>query len=197
MIKPLLFAAAAFALATPTVASPLGGALSASQNATNNQSNSGTVIQNPSGGSQTNINQNNAFSSTYSFGPGISCPTSSIALGTYGAGGNGWGGGYNSGSGSYGATASVIIPLGGDVGSACRKLVQEIAHQRVLDTQVNMINVCSEFARQGVLIDTTKFPEFEVCSAVTVAGNHAVNVQPERVFSPPETAVPVVPIRKN
>ena len=57
MIKPLLFAVAAFALATPVVASPLGGALSASQNATNNQNNTGSVIQAPSGGSQTNDNE--------------------------------------------------------------------------------------------------------------------------------------------
>ena len=168
-----------------------------SQSSTNNQSNSGSVVLNPSGGTQVNNNVNNAFSSTYSFGPGISCPTPSLAFSSYGGSSNANSSGYNSGSSAYGASASFIIPLGGDIGSARRKLVKEIAHQRVLDTQVNMINVCAQFARQGVKIDTVKFPEFEACSGVQVAGNHAVNVEPERVFSPANTAIPVIPVGKQ
>ena len=163
----------------------------------NNQHNSGSVTLNPMGGSQTNINQNNAFSSTYSFGPGISCPTPSVALSAFGAGGDSWGGGYSSGSGNYGGSLSFILPIGGSIGADCAKLAAEIAQQRVLDTQVNMIKVCSHFAAQGVVIDTAKFPEFEVCSGVTVAGRQAVEVEPRRVFTPPEAAVPVVPVNKQ
>lgn len=192
-----LTAIAATAILFPSTALANTASSQSSNNGVNNQNNSGTVVQNPSGGSQTNINQNNAYSSTYSFGPGISCPTPSIAVSAFGAGGDAWGGGYNSGSGNYGASASVIFPLGGDVGDSCKKLVAEIARQRVLDTQVNMINVCARFAQQGVTIDTAKFPEFEVCSAVTVAGRQAVGVEPQRVFTPPDSAVPVVPVSKN
>ena len=181
-----MFAAPSAALA--------GSANSVSSNqGINNQSNSGTVIQNPSGGSQTNINQNNAYSSTYSFGPGISCPTPSIAASAFGAGGSAWGGGHDSGSGSYGASISYIHPLGGDVGKACKELVQEIALQRQLDTKVNLIKVCAHLAQSNITVDVETFPEFEACSAVSAGGKVAVSTGP--VFSPPLTAVPVVPVR--
>ena len=168
MIKSLLLSVAALALATPAVASSLGGALSASQNATNNQNNTGSVIQAPSGGSQTNINQNNAYSSTYGFGNGISCPTGSFATSIFGAGSSASSGSFNSGSGSYGASLSYIHPIGGSVGSACADLAQEIVKQRVLDTQVNMIKVCADFAKQGIKVNVETFPEFAACEGVTI-----------------------------
>lgn len=169
MIKPLLFAVAAFALATPAVASPLGGALSASQNATNNQNNTGSVIQAPSGGSQTNINQNNAYSSTYGFGGGISCPTGSFVTSAFGAGSGSSSGSFDSTGNSYGASVSYIHPIGGSIGRACRELAEEVARQRVLDTQVNLIKVCATFARDGIIIDTKRFPELADCEGVTIA----------------------------
>lgn len=175
----------------------MAGGNPTSLSTSNDQTNRSTVIQNPSGGTQVNNNVNNAYSSTYSFGPGISCPTTSLAVNTYGGNSGAYGGGYSTGSQSYGASVSLIVPLGGDVGVSCRKLVAEIAQQRVLDTRVNMINVCAKLAEQGVKLDITQFPEFKVCSGVTVAGNHAVGIKPRRVFSPPDTAIPVVPVNKN
>ncbi len=168
MIKPLLFAVAAFALAVPVAASPLGSALSASQNATNNQNNTGSVIQAPSGGSQTNINQNNAYSSTYGFGGGISCPTGSFVASAFGAGSGSSSGSFDSTGNSHGASFSYIHPIGGSVGRACRELVQEVARQRVLDTQVTLIRVCAGFARDGIVIDTERFPQLADCEGVTV-----------------------------
>ena len=165
-----------------------------SNNGANNQSNSGTVIQNPSGGSQTNINQNNAFSSTYSFGPGISCPTPSLAANLSYGGGDAWGGGYSSGSGSYGASLSYIHPIGGSIGNACEGLVTEITRQRQLDTDVNLIKVCADMAANNIQIDLKAFPEFEVCKSVHANGRTAVlNTGP--VFSQKSDAIPVVPVR--
>lgn len=175
-----------------SLANPVAGV--GSQSSTNNQSNSGTVIQNPSGGSQTNINQNNAFSSTYSFGPGISCPTPSLAANLNYGGGNGWGGGYSSGSGSHGASLSYIHPLGGSVGDACKGLVAEITRQRQLDTDVNLIKVCADMAANSIKIDLKDFPEFKVCESVHAGGRTAV-LRTGPVFSEPSDAVPVVPIR--
>lgn len=168
MIKPLLSAVAAFALATPAVASPLGGALSASQNATNNQNNTGNVIQAPSGGSQTNINQNNAYSSTYGFGAGISCPTGSFVTSAFGAGSGSSSGSFDSTGNSYGASVSYIHPIGGSIGRACRGLAQEIVRQKVLDTQVALIKVCAGFAKEGIVIDIKRFPELADCEGVTI-----------------------------
>lgn len=141
------------------------------------------------------VNNNNAFSSTYSFGPGISCPTPSFAVSTTTAGGDGWGGGYSSGSSSYGASVSYIHPIGGDVGAACKELVQGITRQRQLDTDVNMIKVCANLAQSGITVDVKEFPEFAVCSAVVANGRTAVTTG--AVFSPVENTLTVIPVRKN
>ena len=168
MIKPLLFTVAALTLATPAVASPLGGALSASQHSTNNQNNTGSIVQAPFGGSQTNINQNNSYSSTYSFGPGISCPTGSFVTSAFGSGSGASSGPFDSSGNSYGISLSYIHPVGGSVGKACKELAQEIARQRVLNTQVNLIRVCADFAKQGIIVDTEKFPELADCEGVSL-----------------------------
>ena len=163
------------------------------QNSTNSQQNSGSVTLAPSGGTQVNNNVNNAYSSTYSFGPGINCPTPSFAVNAFG----GLGESGSQQSTSYGGSISYIMPIGGDIGNACRDHVKEITKQRQLDTKVNMINVCARFAQQGVTIDTAQFPEFKVCEGVTVAGRQAVGVNPQPVFTAPSTAIPVVPVSKR
>lgn len=192
-LRSAILALSSVALLAPSASFAQSNSQS-SNNGVNNQSNSGTVIQNPSGGSQTNINQNNAFSSTYSFGPGISCPTPSLAANLNYGGGNGWGGGYSSGSGSYGASLSYIHPLGGSIGDACEGLVTEITRQRQLDTDVNLIKVCADMAANNIQIDLKAFPEFKVCESVHANGRTAVlNTGP--VFSEPSSAIPVIPVR--
>ena len=64
---------------------------------------------------------------------------------------------------------------GGDIGKKCEELVSEISKQRQLDTEFTMIQKCAEFARLGITIDTNKFPNFELCSAVAVEGRTAVS----------------------
>jgi hypothetical protein len=192
-LRPALLILSSVALLAPSASFAQSNSQS-SNNGVNNQSNSGTVIQNPSGGSQTNINQNNAFSSTYSFGPGISCPTPSLAANLNYGGGDAWGGGYSSGSGSYGASLSYIHPLGGSIGNACEGLVTEITRQRQLDTDVNLIKVCADMAANNIQIDLKAFPEFKVCESVHANGRTAVlNTGP--VFSEPSSALPVIPVR--
>ena len=133
--------------------------------AVNSQNNSGTVVQNPSGGSQTNINQNNAYSSTYGFGPGISCPTPSVAISAFGAGADA---NYGGGSSTYGASVSYIAPIGGDIGDSCRELAEEITQQRQLDTAVNLVRACADLARQGIEVDPEVFPDLASCSGVSI-----------------------------
>ena len=133
---------------------------SLSQSTNSTQNNNGSVTLSPSGGTQVNNNVNNAYSSTYSFGVGISCPTPSIALNGFYGGSEASGGNYG---GAYGGSISYIMPLGGDVGRSCREHVEEITKQRQLDTQVNLVKVCADFARQGIVIDTEAMPEFAIC----------------------------------
>ena len=192
--KLLLTTLAAASLFSPGAALADQG-LAASQAATNNQNNASSVVLNPSGGTQVNNNVNNAYSSTYSFGPGISCPTPSLAFSAFGGASDAWSAGTGSNGSSLGASVSYIMPLGGETGESCRTLVAEIARQRVLDTQVNMIRVCSELARQQVTVSVSDFPQFEVCRSVTVAGRQAVQLNTGPVFTEQSDAIPVVPVR--
>ncbi len=143
----------------------LSGPAYAGSPVVNSQQNAGTVIQNPSGGSQTNVNQNNAYSSTYGFGPGISCPTASVAISMFGAGADS---SLGTGSTSYGGSVSLIAPIGGQIGDSCRDLAQEITRQRQLDTAVNLVRACADLSRQGISVDPKVFPDLAVCSAVSV-----------------------------
>lgn len=168
MIRPLLFAVAAFTLAAPSGAAPLGDTLS--QTSTSNQNNTGSIVQAPSGGSQTNINQNNAYSSTYGFGGGISCPTGSFVTSAFNGGSGSSTGSFRSNGNAYGASLSYVHPIGGSIGRACKELAREITRQRVIDTQVGLIRVCAEFARDGIVIDAERFPDLADCEGVTVTG---------------------------
>ena len=158
-------------MATPVVASPLGQALSASQDSMNSQTNEGTIIQAPSGGSQTNINQNNSYNSTYGFGIGISCPTASIGGAAFTGSSNAYAGGFSSDATTFGGGVGFVIPLGGSIGESCKKLAAEIARQRTLDTQVTLIKTCVELRNLGVVVDTTKLPEFEICDDIAYLDN--------------------------
>lgn len=168
MFKPFLVASAVLSVATPAVAFPNGFTEASSQDTTNTQTNEGTIIQAPSGGSQTNINQNNSYNSTYGFGIGINCPTPSLALGVFSSGSGSYSGGFESSASNIGGSIAVVIPFGGSIGASCKKLASEIALQRVLDTQITLVKTCIEFNKIGVSIDTTKLPEFEICNNITL-----------------------------
>ena len=177
MIKQLLTVVALGSMAAPVAASPLKGlAAGASTNANNTQTNQGNIIQAPSGGTQTNVNQNNSFNSTYSFGPGISCPTPALAGAIYNGYGDASAAGYSSTNNVMGGAIAFILPLGGQVGKSCKVLAKEIARQRVLDTKVTMVNVCAQFVQQKIVIDTKRFPEFKVCQGITVEGVSPVKI---------------------
>ena len=159
-----------------SIVSSSTGALANTVNssAQNTQSNSGTVNLAPMGGSNSNYQINSVSNSQHEFGPGISCPTPELGIGAFGGNDNAYGGGYTNGATNFGATVMFTTPLGGDVGKACRELVQEITRQRQLDTSAGLIRQCADFARNGVTIDIEQFPEFSVCSAVQVNGRTAV-----------------------
>jgi len=153
----------------------LANGVVSSNNAQNNQNNSGTVNLAPMGGSNSNYQVNSVSNSQYQFGPGISCPTPELAVGAFGGSNSSFDSDYSNGANNYGATVMFTTPIGGDVGKYCKQLVREISRQRQLDTDLTMIQKCAEFAKAGITIDTEQFPEFSVCSAITVDGRSAVN----------------------
>lgn len=166
-LKAFIITAAAILL-SPGAASAYGLGQAAALTSANDQDNNATIIQNPSGGTQVNNNVNNAYSSTYEFGHGIACPTSSIAVNAFTGGSDASSGGYSSSGSAFGGSVSLITPIGGSVGNSCRELAEEVTRQRQLDTQVTLIRVCADLHRSKVVVDYQTFPELEVCSAVSV-----------------------------
>lgn len=202
-----VFAAGAIALsASPAMAMPGPGGNNLGVNATNNaqnvQSNSGSVNLAPMGGSNANYQINSVSNSQFGFAPGITCPTPELAIGAFGGGTNGWADyGYGNGGSNYGATVMFTTPIGGDTGEYCKKLAQQIALQRELDTDLNMIKQCAVIARENISVDLEKFPNFDRCTGVVVDGKVAIAdpnapVQVNQVFTPEETVAPVIPVRK-
>ena len=170
---------------------------SASNNAQNVQSNSGSVNLAPMGGSNANYQINSVSNSQFGFAPGIQCPTPELAVGAFGGQTNGWGNTdyYTSGN-NVGGTVMFTMPIGGDTAEYCKKLAKEIAKQRRLDTEVNMIKQCAQLANAGIMIDTEKFPDFAVCSAVSVAGGKTAVLPAPATFTPEESVQPVIEVNK-
>ena len=183
----------------PAMANGVNLAPSSQNNAQNVQSNSGSVNLAPMGGSNANYQINSVSNSQFGFAPGIQCPTPEFAVGAFGGQTNGWGNtGYNTAGNNIGGTVMFTMPIGGDTAEYCKQLAREIAKQRRLDTEVNMIKQCAALAQASIQIDTTKFPDFAVCSAVSVAGGKtAVLPAPERTFTPAETVQPVIDVSKD
>jgi len=171
---------------------------STQNNAQNVQTNSGAVNLAPMGGSNANYQINSVSNSQYGFAPGITCPTPELAFGAFGGQSNGWGNtGYNTSGNNVGGTIMFTMPIGGDTAKYCKELASEIAKQRRLDTEINMIKQCAQLANAGIQINVEEFPDFAVCSAVTVAGGRtAVIEEPASSFTPEQVAVPVVPVRR-
>ena len=182
----------------PAMADGVTLAPSTQNNAQNVQSNSGSVNLAPMGGSNANYQINSVSNSQFGFAPGIQCPTPEFAVGAFGGQTNGWGNtGYNTSGNNVGGTVMFTMPIGGDTAEYCKQLAREIAKQRRLDTEVNMIKQCAQLANAGIQIDVEKFPDFAVCSAVTVAGGKTAVLPRPSSFTPPDEAVPVFDVSKN
>lgn len=162
--------------------------------AQNTQSNSGSVNLAPSGGSNANYQINSISNSQFGFAPGITCPTPELAFGAFGGQTNGWGNtGYNSSGNNLGGTVMFTIPIGGDTREYCKQLAKQIALQRELDTDLNMIKQCAVLAREQIQVDLETFPNFSRCKGVMVNGTPALaETEPKAVFTPEEEVKPVI-----
>ena len=183
----------------PVMAQDASFNANANNSAQNTQTNSGSVNLAPMGGSNANYQINSVSNSQFGFAPGIQCPTPELATGLFGGQTNGWGNtGYNTAGNNVGGTIMFTMPIGGKTAEYCKQLAKEIAKQRRLDTEVNMIKQCAMLANSGIQVDIEQFPDFSVCSAVTVAGGKtAVLEDPQRVFTPEETVAPVIEVNKD
>lgn len=164
----LLLALALPAGANLPLPAPAAGANAtavAPNQATNNQTSSGVINQAPVGGVNTNIQQNNTQGWPYGFGPGIQCPSPTLALGGFGTGA---GGGYGYGNFGYGLAVALVVPLNGRLASACERLGDEVARQRQLDTAINLARACAKLQQERIEVDLGIFPELERCRGVSL-----------------------------
>lgn len=162
--------------------------------AQNTQSNSGSVNLAPSGGSNANYQINSISNSQFGFAPGITCPTPELAFGAFGGQTNGWGNtGYNTSGNNLGGTVMFTLPIGGDTREYCKQLAKQIALQRELDTDLNMIRQCAVLAREQIQVDLKTFPNFSRCKGVMVNGTPALaEIEEKAVFTPEEQVKPVI-----
>lgn len=155
-----------------------------SSNSRATSSSAGTTVNQQQ---NTQIN-NNQF---YGFGPGISCPTTTLGLSMYGGLGNGSGSEAEISSTSMGAVATINIPLGGSNGRTCRKLGE--AQLRAIQAQTERANLEAAKIRTDITLVTinqciqilknaTLSGQFaEVCAGINlnspVVGNTPINQQ--------------------
>jgi len=188
-------------LAAPAMASPLGGALPtinavSTNQATNNQTASGSVYQSPVGGVNSNYQINNSQSTDYGFAPGIYCRGANFSIGGYGGGvNNNSYGGVDANSSDYGAIAMFTIPIGGSVQDSCKSLAKEIVKQRQLDTAYNMIKVCGAMKKENIAVDYSVFPDFKICDAVTIRNLSVVPNLSRDPFSPKDNTTVTIPVK--
>ncbi len=144
----------------------------AQQTTVNSPQSTNNGISNPVG-QNTNVQVNNSYAGMNSFGVGIECATPYLAAGLYNNNTNvndgGLGASNNAGSNnSLGGTLQYVVPIGGRQQANCTALSNEIVHQHQLDTQITLIQRCTDFAKAGVTLDSKVYPEI----AAACAGIH-------------------------
>ena len=163
-----------------------------SNQAQNVQNALGTVNQAPIGGINNNTQYNNSQDTDYGFAPGVYCRGPNLSIGGYGARADAdtYASPYNVGSEStnFGGFVGFNIPLGNSIAERCKTLAAEIAKQRQLDTDYNMIKICANLKRENVAINYETFPQFEVCDSVALVPIPMATVEEVEVI---EEEVPV------
>jgi hypothetical protein len=126
------------------------------------------------GGTNINYQTNNAYNNEMGFGPGVFCRTPTVFMG-----GN-WGEGKfdatqsinirsSNNTSNYALNAGILIPFGSSVLEDCKRMVQAIARDREISSQLSMLRTCNELMREGVVVDPEIFPMLEPCVQYTVS----------------------------
>ena len=135
---------------------------------TNNSNPSSAVSTTTTGGTNINYQTNNQWSNENGFAPGIFCRTPTFYVGG--------GSGHNLGNtidtfevGSYqhtqnyNANVGLLVPFGSSVLSNCKKLAEQIAVDRQISSDLSMIRACAALDKEGILVDSKKFPTLSRC----------------------------------
>ena len=193
----------------------IGGATSARAQTSavtyNNANPAASVQTNTTGGTNINYQTNNQWSNEMGFGPGIFCRTPTFALNVASAQQT-----YSNNdedrvllnsnhTGSYNANMGVVIPWGSTVQRDCKRLVEQIARDREISSDLSMIRACASLVKEGIQVDPNKFPTLSRCeikdgdpplTISQVQRRPAVRPRPA-VRQVPRRPAPMTPIRTN
>ena len=177
----------------------------------NNANPAASVQTNTTGGTNINYQTNNQWSNEMGFGPGIFCRTPTFALNVASAQQT-----YSNNdedrvllnsnhTGSYNANMGVVIPWGSTVQRDCKRLVEQIARDREISSDLSMIRACASLVKEGIQVDPNKFPTLSRCeikdgdpplTISQVQRRPAVRPRPA-VRQVPRRPAPMTPIRTN
>jgi len=159
---------AVFLLSTAPFLSWPSSALAQTAVVTNNSNPSSAVSTTTTGGTNINYQTNNQWSNENGFGPGIFCRTPTFYVG----GGTGQNFGntmdtFETGSyqhtQNYNANIGLLVPMGSSVLRDCKRLADQIASDREISSDLSMIRACAALDKEGILVDSAKFPTLSKC----------------------------------
>jgi hypothetical protein len=122
------------------------------------------------GGSNLTYQTNNTYQNEFGFAPGVFCRTPAIF-----AGGNlnrGDTDNYSSDIASarsyndnwnYGGQVGLVVPFGSPVLEYCNKVARQHALDKEISTQLSLIRACASLARDGIVVDPSKYPLLKTC----------------------------------
>jgi len=164
--KPIL--AVGLVLLTTIPMSP-GKSLAQSNSAvTNSAAPAATSVT--TGGSNLTYQTNNTYQNEFGFAPGVFCRTPAVF-----AGGNltrGDTDNYSSDITSartyndnwnYGGQVGLVLPFGSPVLDYCNKVARQHALDKEISTQLSLIRACASLARDGIVVDPSKYPLLKSC----------------------------------
>jgi hypothetical protein len=123
------------------------------------------------GGTNINYQTNNAYSNENGFGPGVFCRTPTLYLGGNYGGANtnnydpvqqNIAGNINT---NYSVNAGILLPFSSPILAACAQLARTISRDREISSQLSMLRLCQQLAKEGVKVDPKKFPLLKECAS--------------------------------
>jgi len=157
-----------------------------SSNLTNSAAPSASSVT--TGGTNINYQTNNTYQNEMGFAPGVFCRTPTMYVG-----GN-WGEGFlnnydpiqlsGNNNTNYSLNAGIVLPFGSSVIRDCKMLVEAIARDREISSQLSMLRTCSQLEKEGLTVDPELYPMLKPCVKKTTAA------QPSSQQPVPGTASP-------
>ena len=148
----------------------LASSVQAQSNSTVTNSAGPTANSVTTGGSNLTYQSNNTYNNEFGFAPGVFCRTPSVF-----ASGNFTRGDTDSYSSdmtqsrsyndnwNYGGQIGLVVPFGSSILEYCKTVAKQTATDKEISTQLSLIRACASLAREGIVVDPSKYPLLKSC----------------------------------